>query len=176
MRTSIVLMMTIIVFVFTATAAAGENAGAESAGADKATLSDLSWLTGYWMSDKRGALMEELWLRAADGVMIGLHRDAFGDGHTTFEYLRIMQTADGLVYYATPGGYDTTKFKLTKMGERDGVKEVVFENPEHDFPQLIRYSLSARGLMAQVEGLEDDERVVQTWIWQRSPFPGDPPR
>jgi hypothetical protein len=35
---------------------------------------------------------------------------------------------------------------------------------------LIRYTLDARGLMAQAEGIDDGEPVVETWTWTRSAF------
>ena len=136
-----------------------------------AELSELSWLGGYWKSDKRGVVAEECWLPPEGGVMLGLHRDTFGDGRMFFEYLRIMTTPEGIYYYATPRGYDTAKFLLTFVRDEDGVKQAVFENPENDFPSLIRYTLNKHGLMAEVEGTEDNNRVLETWIWQRAVFP-----
>ncbi len=137
----------------------------------EADLSDLAWLAGYWMSDKRGTLSEECWLPLDGGVMLGLHRDTFADGRMFFEYLRIMETAEGVYYYASPRGYDTTKFLLTSITDKDGSKQAVFENPDHEFPNLIRYTLDSHGLMAEVEGIDDDENVVETWTWQRAEFP-----
>jgi hypothetical protein len=159
--------LVLIWLVIPAIAAAGP--GHADAAAD-ISLEEISWLAGYWQSDERGVLSEECWLAPGGNVMLGLHRDVFADGRTFFEYLRIMETAEGLVYYATPKGYETTKFRLTSYDERDGVREVVFENPEHVFPSLIRYTLDARGLMAQAEGIDDGEPVVETWTWTRSAF------
>jgi hypothetical protein len=136
-----------------------------------ATVSDLEWLTGYWLSDKRGAVMVECWLPPGGGVMLGLHRDTFEDGRMSFEYLRIMETAEGVYYYASPRGYDTTKFLLTAISDEGGVKQAVFENPDNEFPKLIRYTLDSHGLMAEVEGIDDSNNVVETWTWQRAAFP-----
>jgi hypothetical protein len=152
-------------------AAAVNTGGAGEKSPAEATISDLTWLAGYWMSNKRGTLAEECWLPPEGSVMLGLHRDASDDGDTFFEYLRIMQTAEGIYYYATPQGYDTTKFKLTALSEDGSSHQVVFENPEHDFPKLIRYTLRVDGLMAEVEGIEDDRKIVEVWVWQRAEFP-----
>jgi len=77
----------------------------------------------------------------------------------------------GLVYYATPRGNDTTKFALTSLTSDGSSRQAVFENPEHDFPILVRYTLSEDGLMAEVEGIDDDHTVVEVWVWQRAEFP-----
>lgn len=136
-----------------------------------AALEDLAWLGGYWMSDERGVLMEECWLTPHGHVMVGVHRDYYDDGRTVFEYLRIVKTGGGIVYYASPGGLNTTKFKLTHLSVTGAVKEAVFENPENEFPNLIRYILDDTGLMAAVEGIDDEARIVKTWVWERADLP-----
>jgi hypothetical protein len=141
-----------------------------------ATISEVAWLAGYWMSDKRNMVTEELWLAPGGGVMLGLHRDVGDENDMTFEYLRIMQTGDGLVYYASPRGYDTTKFLLTSLSDEGDTKQVVFENPEHDFPNLIRYTLTGDELRAEVRGSEDDIPIVKVWSWRRAELPRNPIR
>jgi hypothetical protein len=172
MRTSIIVLLSAGVLI--AGAVVAENGGTTSP-AD-ATISDLAWLAGYWKLDRSGAVMEECWLAPAGAVMVGLHLDLHEDGNVFFEYLRIMETADGVVYYASPRGYDTTKYTLTALTDSGGVKRAVFENPEKDFPKLIRYTLDEHGLMAEAEGVEDDQNVVEVWTWQRAPFPQNPAR
>ncbi len=134
-------------------------------------IEGLAWMTGYWKTDKRGIVNEECWLAPKGNVMLGLHRDTYEDGRMMFEYLRIMETANGVVYYATPLGYETTKFTLTAHSNKDGVRRAVFENPEHDFPKLIRYTLNGDLLTAEAEGIDDGQRVVEVWTWTRSEFP-----
>jgi len=172
MRKSMVVLICAAVLA----AAAVNTGGAGGKSPAEVTISDLAWLAGYWMSDKRGTLAEECWLPPEGGVMLGLHRDVSDDGNTFFEYLRIMQTAEGIVYYTTPQGYDTTKFKLNALSEDGNTTQAVFENPDHDFPNLIRYTLSGDGLMAEVEGIDDDQKVVEVWVWQRAEFPRNPTR
>jgi len=103
--------------------------------------------------------------------MLGLHRDVLEDGNASFEYLRIMQTPNGIYYYATPGGLGTTKFKLTALSVDGGSARAVFENPDNEFPNLIRYTLSDDELMAEVNGIEDDQNILHVWVWRRAEFP-----
>ena len=152
-----------------AAAASAGGAGQESPA--EAKISDLGWLAGYWMSDERGQLADECWLPLEGAVILGIHRDVHDDGDVFFEYIRIMETPEGIFYYAAPGGYNTTKFKLTELSVDGTSARAVFENPEHDSPRLIRYVLSGSELMAQIEGFEDEQKIITVWNWQRAEFP-----
>jgi len=89
--------------------------------------------------------------------MLGMHRDAKG-AKASFEFLRIVETADGLVYLAQPGGKPPTPFKLSELAK----DRVVFANPEHDFPKRILYMLREKQLCARVEG---DGEAAEEWCW-----------
>jgi hypothetical protein len=172
MRTSIAVMVSIAILV-AAAAAVGDGVAKSPA---EATISDMAWLAGYWRSERAGSVFEECWLAPAGPVMVGLRRDILEDGNVMFEYLRIMETANGLVYYRTPRGYDTAKFTLTSLNSDGDSAQAVFENPEEIFPRLIRYSLRGQELMAEAEGTSDDQKVISVWTWKRAPFPQDPAR
>jgi hypothetical protein len=58
-----------------------------------------------------------------------------------FEYLRILERDGGLVYIAQPGGGAPTEFTMTEFD----ASHAVFENPRHDYPKRITYTLSAEG-------------------------------
>jgi len=167
MRTS----MAVFLFAALLIGAQANTSGAGEKSPADATISDIAWLTGYWKSNKGNTTTEECWLPPSGGVMLGLHRDVSEDGDLLFEYLRILETPDGLVYYATPRGNDTTEFWLTSLTSDGSSQQAVFENPGYDFPKLIRYSLSEDGLMAEVEGIDDDQDVIEVWVWNREEFP-----
>ncbi len=164
-----VLCVTVAVTGFAGDVAAGDDH--KHAALEGVSVKGLAWMAGYWQSDDRGVLNEECWLAPKGGVMLGLHRDTFDDGRMMFEYLRIMDTAGGVVYYASPQGYETTKFRLTAYSDKDGVHQAVFENPDHTFPQTIRYTLNGDRLTAEAEGNDDGQTVVEVWTWTRSKFP-----
>jgi hypothetical protein len=83
---------------------------------------------------------------------------------TSSAYLRIEERADGLVYVASPTGRGTTAFPLADVGDRF----VVFANPEHDFPQEIRYELTAAGaLHARVSGTIEGAEQAMEWTWRK---------
>jgi len=81
---------------------------------------------------------------------LGMSRTV-SDGETVaFEFIRIVSTGDGgLVFIASPSGQNTTGFALVSVTDH----EVIFENPDHDFPQRIIYRLlSDEDLLGRIEG------------------------
>ena len=122
------------------------------------TLADLSWIAGAWETApgaKRQS--EEHWTTAAGATMMGMSRTVAGEKTVEFEYLRIEQRADGIYYVAHPKARcPATDFKLT----RASANEVVFENPQHDFPKRIIYRKGADDSMtASVDGGEGTKAI-----------------
>jgi len=120
---------------------------------------DLDWLTGCWTGDGG----EECWLQAEGGMMLGVNR---GPGSKSFEFLRIEQAEGGpWIYHASPGGRcPPTAFTSTEIDR----KRVVFENPDHDFPQRIEYWLDdSNHLHARVSADRGGESRGFEITWQR---------
>ena len=67
-----------------------------------------------------------------------------------------MREADGkLAFWAISGDQKPVRFAAVRSDQ----KEVVFENPAHDYPQRIRYWRMDRKLNAQIS-LLDGSKVV----------------
>ena len=107
-----------------------------------------SWMSGAWRGESAGTRMEEHWTSPDGGVMLGMHRDVKRGGKFSFEFLRIEEKDGSLVYLAMPSGRPATPFPLKTITK----DRVVFENPEHDFPQRIIYWRDGKRLCARVEG------------------------
>lgn len=116
------------------------------------TIADLAWMSGDWQTAAGGTTrIEEHWTLPAGGTMLGMGRTILGEKTTEFEFLRIEQRVDGIYYVANPQGGPPTDFKMTGRT----TQEVIFENPEHDFPKRIIYRKNSDGsLVASVDGGE----------------------
>ncbi len=126
----------------------------EPAAPERPTLADVAWIAGSWATAGGPTLTEELWMEPRSGLMLGLNRSspADGSGQASFEYLRIEERADGVVYVASPGGGRATDFRLVSCSP----EEAVFANPEHDFPKRIIYARKGQdGLEARAVGDDD---------------------
>jgi hypothetical protein len=144
----------VALLVVVATAVEGRQA--------KPTLDSLAWMAGSWSGTSRGLEMEEHWTGPKGNSMIGMHRDV-GKGRTLcFEFLRIEQTADAIVYLSMPDGRSpATPFPLKEVS---GTR-VVFENPTHDFPQRIIYWKDGADLRARIEGTNNGKEGSMEWRW-----------
>ena len=126
-------------------------------------LERLTWLAGDWGGTLGRAQIEEHWLPAGGQIMLGVARTVAGGRTVSFEFLRIEARADGVYYVAQPGGRPPTDFKATQLEDH----LAVFENPQHDHPKIIRYSLQPDGtLLAQIEGDEKGEHRAQDFLFR----------
>lgn len=110
-----------------------------------ATIDDVAWIAGAWSSEG-SSTTQERWLEPAGGAMLGTSRTIAGGRMVAFEFLRIVERDGSLVYVAQPGGNPPTAFVLTAL---DG-QVATFENPEHDYPKLIRYTRTGDALVAEI--------------------------
>lgn len=144
------------------------NAAADD---ERATAADLAWLAGCWRQEREEQLTEECWLEPRDGMMVGINR-VTGGKRPFFEFLRIADSGGGLAYLADPSGQEPAAFPMIESANH----RVVFENPEHDFPQRIIYWLDGeQTLHARIEGVVDGEKRGGDWVYQRANWPGNDP-
>ena len=123
-----------------------------------------SYLSGCW-EEKRdnGGWTEECWTDARGGLMIGSGRDGNADEVGHWEWMRIERGVDGsLTFYGSPKGAAPVGFKATAA---DG-NSITFVNALHDYPQRVRYVLTASGLEAEVS-LADGGRPNR-WTYRRT--------
>lgn len=116
----------------------------------KAAIADLAWLSGAWTGKRpTGSSNEERWSPPLGGAMLAVSRSVNTSGKMfAFEYLRIVERDEGLVYIAQPGGKTATEFVLTELTPT----RAVFDNPRHDYPKRIIYELSAEGGLSATIG------------------------
>ena len=126
---------------------------------------NLDWLAGYWLSCEDGVEVSETWSSRRGGIMLGssitIGDDAFG-----WEQTRIEASEEGLVFHAQPRSQPPASFRLI----RSGPMEVVFENPEHDFPQRVIYRRDGDRLTGRIEGQADDREQVMEWHYRFAPL------
>jgi hypothetical protein len=135
--------------IYKRSAAAAAPPSTPTARAAKATIAQVGWISGTWSgTSSSGTTFEERWTPAAAGSMMAISRTIRADGlMSAFEFLCIVERNGGLVYQAMPNGrMPATDFTLTTI---DG-ESAVFENPAHDFPEMIRYTKRPDGSLEAV--------------------------
>ena len=128
---------------------------------DREAIEKLAWLCGTWVLQNGAKTTEEHW-RPLQGTTLLGSSHTFDDTKTHFfEHLRIAAMRGTVAYIAMPGGAQKpTVFPMTKC--EAGL--VVFENPDHDHPQRIRYEKTADGVTAticQIDGTRSQSFVFK---------------
>lgn len=131
--------------------------------APPARVADLGWMSGHWQTDGAdGRLVEENWLDARGGAMLGVSRTVSGERLREFEFLRIQAGEDGVpLYLAQPGGQPPIAFRLTAHD----AASATFDNPQHDFPQRIVYRRSGDTMVATISALDGSNAM--SWTYRR---------
>lgn len=129
-------------------------ASLQPAAADSQTATGIhraAWLQGCWELTTPARIVEETWLVAKGGSMIGVSRTIQNGKMTAYETIVLREQGDRLVYEAHPSGQPAATFLSTHVS----ASELVFENPAHDFPQQIGYRLNGDTLLAWIRGTQN---------------------
>ena len=125
-----------------------------------AKLSGFAAMAGCWekIDDAKKMIISEQWMKPAGDAMLGIGRTVKSGRMTGYEFMRIEQTPDGIVFISKPKENLTeTTFRLL----RSTLTEFVFENPNHDFPQRVIYKVSESTLTGRIEGkLNGKDRAI----------------
>jgi hypothetical protein len=114
------------------------------------SLEALRFMTGCWRGPSGGgAILEEYYTAPAANLMLGVSRYLRDGKVTDYEFTSIEQRDSDLVITPRPKDQSPASFRLRRLGD----KEVVWANPEHDFPQVISYRrVAPDSLVARIEG------------------------
>ena len=136
-----------------------------SAAAQQVTVDRVGWLQGCWISTRGEATIEEQWMAPRGGSMLGMGRTVRGGKTVEHELVLITERSGRLAYEAHPSGQPSATFLSTSASETS----VVFENPEHDFPQRVGYRREgAGGLQAWIEGQAGGKSRRVDFSYQRA--------
>lgn len=125
-----------------------------SAGLPKQThdLDSLVWLVGTWENHTPRGTVFEAWKKVSEQELRGMSYMLNQEDTVVLETIQIIQEKDGLWYIPTVNNQndgEPVRFEKTNLTDR----MVQFENPQHDFPQVITYErVSADSLVAVISG------------------------
>jgi hypothetical protein len=118
---------------------------------DKIKLSH--WLLGNWENKSADGNLSETWKKVNDSTFQAQSYFIKDKDTLHFESIDLQQKGENLTYNATVKGQNNDKsvtFKLTNSTE----KQLVFENPKHDYPKKISYTqITDDSLVAEISGI-----------------------
>lgn len=128
------------------------------------------WLIGTWKNETdRGTILES-WRKKNNLEYVGKSY-SLNDGDTTvFETIRIIQEEDGIFYIPTVKTQNDAQ-PVRFLAKRISSKVLVFENPSHDFPQVITYRrISADSMVAEISGMINGQPRKRQFPMKRTRF------
>ena len=109
----------------------------------------LRWLSGCWERRLVNVVQEEHWSDGRGGQMLGFGKIVRRDTVFDYEFVRIYEKRDTLVYEAHPRNQEPAEFRAYPPWGTT----IVFSNPAHDYPQRIIYRrVTQDSMVARVEG------------------------
>jgi Domain of unknown function (DUF6265) len=125
-------------------------------------VSDLSWMSGRWLTEENGRWTEEIWSGPRGGTLMGFSWSGEGTNISAYEYIRVQPGEDDeIVYLAQPNGGAGVGFYLVRA---EGTS-ATFENPTHDFPQRIRYVRDGDTMVATISAMDGSNAI--SWTYRR---------
>jgi hypothetical protein len=125
-----------------------------------------SFLTGCWAGASGALTFEENWTRPVAGSVMGISRTFKAGRMVDSEFMRIDLRGTALVFTPRIGTKQApVEFRLKSQTDT----EVVFENPEHDFPQRVIYRASQGGLTGRIEGNEKGKFRAEDFPMKSTP-------
>lgn len=136
------------VMMTSASAAARQASPTPGPAASPARLAHAAFFEGCWRLTAGERVVEEQWMTARGGTMLGVSRTVRGEKTLNYEFVVLREAEGRLQYEAHPSGQAPGTFlSVTSEPAR-----IVFENTAHDFPQRIGYEKRGDGLFAWIEG------------------------
>jgi hypothetical protein len=117
---------------------------------------DFRWLTGTWKLKNKAAF--EVWHVNADGDLSGKAFRIHGVDTIVTEVIKLEYSHGSFHYIPDVAGDQLpVDFIITKADSQS----FVAENPQHDFPKIIRYRCSTEGSRPVIEAsIEGNGKVI----------------
>lgn len=125
------------------------------------------WLIGTWECKTLEGKSYESWSKATEQEYVGKSYMLNEKDTVVFERIRLVQEGDGLFYIPTvmdQNGGQPVRFAKKMVSDT----QLVFENPQHDFPQMISYTqIGSDSLIAEISGTINGQEQKQSFPMKR---------
>lgn len=119
------------------------------------SVENVRWLAGCLEMRSGDRVVEEQRMDLRAGSMLGMARTTTSRGLLEYELTLILQKAGKIVFEAHPSGQAPAVFSGTSAN----ADSVVFEAPDHDYPQVVGYRRSGPdSVIAWIDGRQEGKR------------------
>ena len=130
-------------------------------------IENASWLIGEWQNTSSEGILTEAWEKLNDSTYAGKSFFVIGKDTVSSETIRLEQHGKTLLYIPTVKDQNNEQ-PISFVQISSSNKQMIFENPKHDFPQKIMYTqLSQNTLLAEISGTMEGKQNHQKFPMQR---------
>lgn len=130
-------------------------------------IKQVDWLLGEWKNTTTASDFTEKWSQKTDSSFTGKSYVLVGKDTVFNENVLLEQRNDSLFYNVVVKNElesESISFYMTKSDE----KQLIFENPKHDFPTKIVYNkIGNDSIFAQIFGKQDGKEVSEAFPMKR---------
>jgi hypothetical protein len=142
-----------------------ENTRMDVVRSESTDLKDLEWIVGTWQRQTSRGTMYENWKMVNDTIWRGRAYRLAETDTMILEELSLEIRNDEIFYVpVVPHDKGAVYFKMIKKFP----DTVIFENPDHDFPQRIIYmKMPNDSLHARIEGMDEGVETSTDFYFKR---------
>lgn len=130
-------------------------------------ITKAGWLIGTWENKTPKGSIYETWSKETDNKFSGKSYNIKEKDTIVFENIQLVQEQDGLFYIPTVKNQNDS-LPVRFAGKTISETQLVFENPKHDFPQIISYTkITSDSLVAEISGTKNGQERKQTFPMKR---------
>ncbi len=125
------------------------------------------WLSGTWANYTSRGTIYESWTKMSTTEMAGKSYVLKDTDTLLLETVQLLYKNDSLRYIVTVPGQNAdlpVSFSATKVTDN----QLIFENPSHDFPQVISYTrIHTDSLVAEISGRLNEQPAKRLFPMKR---------
>lgn len=137
----------------------------ENPAKDKIKTAD--WLIGNWENRLEQGTLSESWEKSNDSTFNGKSFFIKDKDTLNNETIVLSQNGEDLFYIPVVQGQNNNEPVIFTMTKADA-KQLVFENPKHDFPQRISYTkITKDSIVATISGVVNGKTKGESYPMKR---------
>ena len=132
---------------------------------EKSRLEKAEWLIGRWENNSEQGNLSETWVK--DGDVFSAETFIVVGSDTVFKERSVLEETGKTLHcvISIPGENNDkpVTFTMTKQTE----SMMLFENPKHDFPTVIRYEQKGDSVVAEISGTQQGKPAKERFAMVR---------
>ena len=130
-------------------------------------IENVGWLLGEWQNTSSEGKLTETWEKLNDSTYAGKSFFVIGKDTVSSEKIRLEQHGKTLLYIPTVKDQNNEQ-PISFVQTSSSTNQMIFENPKHDFPQRISYTLTYKtALVAEISGVVNGKKKSQSFPMQK---------